>query len=565
VLAAILVDLLRLVLLPVRLLVRAFFPRGAYLTLDVDGRIVDLPGLAGPRPPRWLRRTPGPAALSSLRELARHAARDPRVAGLLVRVKALHGGAATHVSLRDALAELRAAGKDVVLHLPEGAGSDALLLASAARLVVVGPGTVVSPLGYAAEARYVRRTLERAGVAAEVFARGAYKSAGEALVRDRMSEAQREQLEALLDARHEALVSALSAGRGVPRATALRWIDEAPYPARDALERKLVDAIAYDDELPRLLSPGRPRGAPLLAARRYLAARRATSFRPLVSPGVVGVVAVHGAIVLRAPFAFGAVAVEERVVAALRLARAARSVRGVVLHVDSPGGSAVASDRIHHEVARLAEVKPVVAYLSDVAASGGYYVACGAHAIVAQPLTVTGSIGVVSARLVLGPLLERLGVATEIVRRGAHADFLSAERPATDEERAALERQLDVFYETFLGVVAKGRGRSVAEIEPLAGGRIWAGSDAHARGLVDALGGFQCALDEVRRRVGRGGARLEPRVVHPPRSVPPPPPLPPGASALVDAARLGRALELAQVVLGAGGDALAYDVEHGAF
>jgi protease-4 len=552
---ALLVDLVRVLLWPLRRLARALGPRRLVLTLDLEGRPADLDGLVATPRARWLVRAPRRATLDDVRELARRLGSDPRVAGVVVTLRSLRGGAATAGALRDALVALRASGKDVVAHLPDGADSEALRVATAARLVVVGPGTTVAPIGYAAESRYLRRALDRAGLVPEVYARGTYKSAGESLTRDSMSEPQREQLDALLGARHEALVSALAEGRRVDRDRAARFVDEAPYPARDAVAAGLVDRAAYDDELVPLVE-GAAAGTPVVDALRWLGAARSRELVRLRSPGVIGVIPIHGPIVSRAPFALGPVAVEARVVAALRAARASRRVRGVVLHIDSPGGSAVASDRIHRAIVRLAEVKPVVACLGDVAASGGYYAAVGAHSIIARPETVTGSVGVVSARLVLAPLLERLGVATEVVRRGAHADFLSSSRAASDAERAAIERELDAFYDRFLAVVAEGRRRPVAEIEPLAGGRVWAGVHAHERGLVDALGGFERAVEEVRARLGAGASRLEPRVVHAPRVPPAPPEAPPPIAALATAA-LG---PLAELALLAAGDAtvLAY-------
>jgi len=205
-----------------------------------------------------------------------------------------------------------------------------------------------------------------------------------------------------------------------------------------------------------------------------------------------------------------------------------------VLHVDSPGGSALASDRIHREVLRLSEKKPVVACFGDVAASGGYYVAAPAHAIVAQPVTITGSIGVVTAKVVASELLDAIGVRTETLRTAPHADMFSASRELTDEEHDIIDRETAGFYRVFVDVVAEGRGRSAEEIDGLARGRVWSGADAYARGLVDRLGGLGDALDEVRRRTGlpeRIARRLEPRRVRP-RSLEVPAPEPPAAAAL---------------------------------
>ncbi|WP_438007797.1 signal peptide peptidase SppA [Sorangium sp. So ce321] len=551
--AALLINLLRLVLLPVSALRWAFAaPRGGYVVLEIDGHVVDL------QPPRvrlalwWRPRKRAPLSVERVRELGKHLMKDPRPAGLLLRMRSVHAGPAVIASLRDALLEIRAGGKDIVAYLPMGADNTMLLLASAARAIVVGPETLVSPLGFAVEGRYVRRALEQVGVEPEVFAKGMYKNAGEVLVRDAMSDAQREQVGALLDARLGDLVASLAQGRRVDRETVARWIDEAPYGAERAVARGIVDAVAYEDELEHMLATGllpgtiaprraevdggsagggalasaRPARGRLVSADRYLGARRALSLRPMWPRPIIGVVEVHGAIVSRARFRGASLASEERLVASLRAARQNPRIRGVILHIDSPGGSALASDRIHHEVTRLAEVKPVVACMSNVAASGGYYVAAAAHAIVAQPQTITGSIGVVSARFALGPLLDRLGVSTDVVKRGARADLFSPSRRLDEGERAVMERELDAIYATFLRVVARGRRRPVEEIEPLAQGRVYSGADAQARGLVDMLGGFERALHELRQMIGPKAAAIEPTIVRASRYIPPPPLLP---------------------------------------
>ncbi|EYF01354.1 signal peptide peptidase SppA [Chondromyces apiculatus] len=573
---SLLLNLFRLLFLPFHALRwwRAA-PRGGYVVLEIDGGVVDLPP---PRRPwslvRMLRpsSTPPPLSVERVREVAREIQKDGRVAGVLLQIGGVHGGAAALASLREVLLGLRASGKDVVAYLPMGADNQALMLASTARMVVLGPGTQVAALGYAAEGVYLRRAFEQVGVEPEVLARGEYKSAGEMLVRDGMSDAQREQSGALLDARYSDLVGAVAEGRKVDRATAARWIDDGPHGAARALEFGIVDAVAYEDELDGVI--GSP---PRVPWGRYAQARRALRFRPMLPRPILGVIEVHGAIVHKAPLTSGLTAAlsrvmpglvpgmvpgvsiplasEERLVASLRAARQNARIRGVVLHIDSPGGSALASDRIHHEVLRLAEVKPVVAYMSNVAASGGYYIAAGAQAIVAQPQSITGSIGVVSARIAVGPLLERLGVSIDVLKRGARSDMLTATRKLDAEERAVMERELDAIYQTFLEVVARGRGRPVAEIEPLAGGRVYSGTEAHARGLIDKLGGFEVALEELRTRIGPPAAGLEPAIVRVSRYVPPPPQLPTPVPAVMELLGLRggeKAAELVALVLHAG-------------
>lgn len=299
-----------------------------------------------------------------------------------------------------------------------------------------------------------------------------------------------------------------------------------------------------------------------MSADRYLGARRALSLMPVWPRPVLGVIEVHGAIVSRAHFRGASLASEERLVASLRAARQNPRVQGVILHIDSPGGSALASDRIHHEVTRLAEVKPVVACLSNVAASGGYYVAAAAHAIVAQPQTITGSIGVVSARFALGPLLERLGVSTDVVKRGARADLFSPSRKLDAGERAVVERELDAIYAAFLRVVARGRRRPVEEIEPLAQGRVYTGAEAQARGLVDMLGGFERALHELRQMIGPKAAAIEPAIVRASRYIPPPPLLPAPVPTLLELVGLrGIAQEVTLAIHCEGERVLAYCAE----
>jgi protease-4 len=485
---------------------------GTYLLVEVDGPIDEVP----PRPRWWPPQPRAVFSLHRLREVVDEAARDRHVRGLVLVLKALHGGFATAASLRAVLQRARAAGKAVVVHLPLGGGTKETYVAAAADRVVLGPAAGLAPVGLLASARYLRGALDHAGLVPEVHARGRYKTAAERVERTAMSEAEREQLEAVLDRVHGELVRAIADGRKVDEVRARALVDGAPYNGAEAVAAGLVDDAAYEDEIPARLAVGGKR-PPVRHAEPYLRARTALRPRALRSAAVVAVVRVHGTIAGTPSLPpLGAMAVDERVISAVRIARANPFVRGVVLHVDSPGGSALASDRIHHELAQLAAQKPLVACMANVAASGGYYVAAAAHEIVAQPTTLTGSIGVVSARLVLDPLLARLGVVTHVLQRGAHARLLDPFLPLGDDERLAIEREIDRIYRAFLGVVAAGRRRPIEEIEPLAQGRVWTGADAHARGLVDRLGGFEDALESVRARIGRGADRLRVAVIRPP-------------------------------------------------
>jgi protease-4 len=486
---------------------------GTYVLVEMDGVVEELPA-----PRRWW--PPGvvtPFSLHALRELVDEAVADPKVRGVIVVIKSMRAGFATAASLRAVLAGVRTAGKRVVVHLPQGGGTRETYAAMAADRVMLGPTAALAPVGLLASARYVRGALDRAGLVPEVHARGRYKTAGERIERTSMSDAEREQVGAVLDCAHGELVRAIADGRKLDEAKARALVDGAPFTGTEAVTAGLVDDLAYEDELPaRLAEAGK--APPITLAGVYLQARTALRTKALRARGVIGVVRVHGAISGGAGgLPFPSMAVDERVISAIRIARVNPRVRGVVLHVDSPGGGALASDRIHHELVQLAAEKPLIASMGNVAASGGYYVAAAAHAIVAQPTTLTGSIGVIAARVVVEPLLARLGVATEVLQRGAHARLLDPLLALGDDDRAALDRELEHIYRAFLGVVATGRRRPVEEIEPLAQGRVWTGVDAHAHGLVDRLGGFEDALEMMRERLGRGAAKLRVVVLRPPR------------------------------------------------
>ncbi len=511
-----LLDLVGVVLLPLRLLARArAAPRGAWLRVDVDGPVVDVARAL----PFWDRR-PRPLSLQALRRAIQLAGEDPRVAGVLVVIKRLHAGSATATSLRDALSLVSRAGKRLVVVLPDGGGTREMYVGSVADKLVLGPETVLSMLGFAVEAEYLKDALDRVGVEPEVFARGRYKTAGEMLVSRSMSDAQREQLDAVLDAAWDALIDALSSGRGVERAVAEQWVHGGPWSASAAMAQGIADAVVYDDDVAAMLDPARKDGAPIVGIGRYVA-RRKLRWRPLRRKPYIAVVDVHGPIASAQPFGFLPMALEGAVRASLKRVLDDPKARGAIVHIDSRGGGALASDRMLHELLRLSAKKPVVAYMGDAAASGGYMVAVGAHAIVAQPTTLTGSIGVVAARVVVGPVLEKLGIHTEVVKRGARADMLSPMRHLDDGERAAMDQQLDEVYRSFIDAVARGRKRTPDEIAPLAGGRVWSGRDAARHGLVDRLGGFDVALEELRARLGAGAARLEPRAVSATRLSPP--------------------------------------------
>ncbi|MBW1906891.1 MAG: signal peptide peptidase SppA, partial [Deltaproteobacteria bacterium] len=517
-------NLLCLPLLPIWAIARWLSrPKGRWVVIRLKPRLVEarqpLPWLRRLLDAGSLRRT---SSLAAVRRLADYAIRDSRVEGVAFVLPPLQAGWSVCVGLREQILRLRDEGKRTTVLLPRGGGHRELYVASAAEHIYLAPQATITLLGLSAESHYVKPLLDRIGVEVEPFARKEYKTAAERVSRDSMSEYQREQLQALIDGHTDALLDALSQRIGTTPEQVRTLFEVGVFRGQGAIDARLADGLAYEDELPEKL--GVSKKQKVIEGDRYLDFKKAKLFRPLRRRPYIAVVAIKGAISESgAPTGRRA-----SVVAALRHARRDRRALGVLLWVDSPGGSAEASDLIHREVVRVKEKKPVVAYFGEVAASGGYYVAAHANAIVAQPLGITGSIGVVSARLMASQLLDRVGIRTEVLRTGPHADIFSPHRPLTGDERALMNRELDAFYDSFVALVADadGRGRPVEEIEPLARGRVWLAADAHRHGLVDELGGMDAALDRLRESIDaplRLRERLRPMVVASYRLEPPPP------------------------------------------
>jgi protease-4 len=517
-------NLLCVPLLPIWAIARWLSrPKGRWIVVRLKPRLVEvrqpLPWLRRVLDAGSLRRT---SSLAAVRRLADYAISDSRIEGLAFVLPPLQAGWSVCVGLREQILRLRDEGKRTAVLLPRGGGHRELYVASAAEQIYVAPQATITLLGLSAQSHYVKPLLDRIGVEVEPFARKEYKTAVERMSRDSMSEYQREQVQALIDGHTTALLEALSQRIGTTPEQTRTLFEVGVFRGQDAVDARLADALAYEDELPSRLGLEKKKKKQIIEADRYLAFKEAKLFRPLRRQPYIAVIAIKGAISESgAPMGRRA-----SIVAALRHARRDRRALGVLLWVDSPGGSAEASDLIHREVVRVKEKKPVVAYFGEVAASGGYYVAAHADAIVAQPLGLTGSIGVVSARLMASQLLDRVGIRTEVLRTGPHADMFSPHRPLTDGERVLMNRELDAFYDSFVALVADGRGRPVEDIEPLARGRVWLAADAHRHGLIDELGGMDTALDRLRDSIDvppRLRERLRPMVVASYRLEPPPP------------------------------------------
>jgi protease-4 len=421
----------------------------------------------------------------------------------VLRVRNLNAGWAALEELRRELVAFRKSGGRVVAYLVE-ADSRAYYLACAADEILATPLTTVGVTGVRTRVNFLRDALNRVGLEAEVVAVSPYKSAGEPFVRNDFSEESREQAERLLDLRYEELVGAIAEGRETSPEEARARIDHAPYGAPEALARGLLDGVCYEDELPERLGAegGRARLTEWDGAQKSLRVPYRRSLRRRI-----GLVSLSGAIVrgknrkipLPLPLIGGEQAGSESIVAALRLAERNGRVAAILFHVESRGGDALASDLIWREVERIRAKKPVVVLMGNVAASGGYYVSAAANHIVVRRNTITGSIGVLSIRPVAENLYGKLGVNPASLERGARAGLLDPSRRPTPDELRVLEGQIGFIYDEFEDRVSRGRSMAVADLEGIAGGRVWTGGEARELGLVDEVGGFGEALRKARQ------------------------------------------------------------------
>lgn len=429
----------------------------------------------------------------------RHAASDPHVVALVLHIDGVDWGWAKVAEIRDAVSDFRRSGKPVYAAL-SGGGEREYLLATAAGTIASPPLAVLHLNGLAASALFLRGTLDKVGVTPNFAQAGRYKSAVEEWTHTGMSPPSREALQALVDDQYALLADSLGAARSIPADAVVRMLDDGPFSAGEARARGLIDTLLYRSELDSLATDGADGRRPTLTLTRYL--NRIDEVRGGARVALLMAVGTIAEGHSRSDPGQGDVLGAETIIKALREVGDRSSIRAVVMRIDSPGGSAQASDQIWREVKRCAERKPVIVSMSDLAASGGYYIAAPADSIVAQPATLTGSIGAFGGKLNLLGLYHKLGLNVETVSRGRHAEMLSPYRDFTPEEAKRFQAQIDDVYRVFVSRVAEGRERPVSVVDSAGQGRVWTGLAARRYGLVDALGGLDRAFAMARERAG---------------------------------------------------------------
>jgi protease-4 len=442
----------------------------------------------------------------TLVESLRKAARDSRVKSVLLRPSTLSSPYWAKIQeLREAVVEFRRSGKTVVAFLEYG-GEREYFLASAADRVYLVPTSPLDLTGVASYEIFLRGTLDRIGATPDFVHVGEYKSAPNQLTERGFTPEHREMAESLNRDMYEQLVRGIAEGRRKTEAEVRAIMDRGPLTPQEALEAGLVDDLAYEDQLDDRVPAFRDGSREIrrIEGRDYQRIRpESVGFRPRSRVAVLYAV---GTIVSgRSSYSplDGAMVGSDTFVEQIRDVRADRSIKAIVLRIDSPGGSAVASDVIWRELMITREDKPerpLVVSMSDLAASGGYYIAMPGEVIVAQPSTLTGSIGIYGGKVTLGGTMDKLGVGRETVKAGANADIYSPFTPFTAAQRQRVLAFMQVFYDGFLEKAARSRKTTPDRIDEVARGRVWTGLQARERGLIDELGGLDAAVAIAKAR-----------------------------------------------------------------
>jgi protease-4 len=481
------------------------------LELDLTRGVLETPP-ASPLAAFRTRHLPTPRELVSA---LRKGSKDDAVVGLVAHL----GGPALSLAqvqdLREAVADFRASGKPAVAWTESfgevGGGTVPYYLATAFDEIWVQPSGELGVTGVSVQATFVRGALDKAGVIPQFGKRREYKTAVDTFTEKEMTPPAREMATRLAESAYEQIVEGVAVRRRLDPAKVRELIDSAPLSSEAGREAGLVDRLGYRSDVYDALRKSLGETTALLA-ERYVrrgprTVREVRDRLPWPQKPVVAVIRISGGIMVGRNSGGGPLggprSGSDTIGAALRAVADDEKVKAVVLRVDSPGGSYVASDAIRHEVLRLrASGRPVIASMGSVAASGGYFVAMPADVVVAQPGTITGSIGVLSGKPVVRDALGRIGISQQAVSQGQNARMYSAQEEFSPEQWARLEETLDRIYADFVAKAAQDRGMPEAELERLARGRVWTGADAHAHNLVDELGGFEHALQVACRRAG---------------------------------------------------------------
>jgi len=454
-----------------------------------------------------------PLTLRQTIEEIRKAKRDARIKALVVIPQTAGALWGQLQEVRDALIDFKSTGKPVTAFMEYGGGEE-YFLATAADRIVMMPAGQLDLAGMASYELFFRGSLDKLGVFPDLLHIGEYKTAANTFTEKTFTPAHKEMTESLNHDWYQQLITAIAANRKKTDAEIRQAIDKGPFTAKEAQEAGLIDALSYEDQLDDT--------PPIQGTRRMNSAeyeRVFVSTPPAETAGKIALLYAAGTINSgRSTFDGGAEVVgSDTFVEWLRKVRGDPSVRAVVVRIDSPGGSAIASEVMWRELMLTRDAKPLIVSMGDVAASGGYYIAAPATVIVAEPGTITGSIGVVTGKFALGGTADKLGVGYGAVSEGKMAQIYSPFTPFSKEERAHLSDQMQSTYDLFVSRVAEGRKTTNEKIDAIGKGRVWTGHQAKDLGLVDELGGLDKAIQIARQRAKLDMSKAVNLVIYPPK------------------------------------------------
>ena len=457
-----------------------------------------------------------PPTIAETWQMLRNAAADSRIQAIVLEPRGLDVGWAKLEELRADILNFKKSGKPVYAFL-RSAGTREYYLASAADRIYMSPEDELDVKGLRAELMFVKGTLDKLGVQMEFEHVGKYKDAPDMFTKNESSPETREVINQVLDQFYGDFVNTIAEGRKKAPDAIRAVIDQGPFVGKEALNGGLVDALVYEDEMYGLLKQQlKLSNLEKIAEHDYVRARvgnlgleGSTKIALLVGQGDI----TRGATNDQGNDGITAAGMIRRI----RQVRDDASIKGVILRIDSPGGDGIASDDILHEAKLLSQKKPMVISMSDLAASGGYFIAMTGDPLIAYRNTETGSIGVFFGKVNLRGLYDKLGVKKELMKRGRFADIDTEYQPLNDEQRAKLRTEIEVFYRGFVQRVADGRKRKYDDVEPLAQGRVWTGAQAKQNGLVDEIGGIDRAIEMVKQKANIAASEKITLVAYPPR------------------------------------------------
>ncbi len=444
-------------------------------------------------------------SMGSLDQILRIAKTDAEVSGVLIRINGSGYGMGRLQEMRDAIIDFKESGRVVICYLSNCSTGD-YIVASACDLILMHPSAELRFIGLRAERSFYKGALDMLGIRADLEHIGEYKSASEAYTQREMSEVHREIQNVILDDLYEQLVTTIATNRGLSVEIVKNRVDRGPYTAKEAFAAKLVDRVLYEDELLDIVTQLTDASTDLITRGEYANSGFYVQNWQVPRPKVA-IIEAEGLMVTGDSFVDPLIGTQvmgsDTIARAIRQVRDDDGIKAVVLRIDSGGGLVVAADILWRELVQLVQVKPLIVSMADVAASGGYYIAAPADVIVAEPGTITGSIGVIGGKYSLKGLYEKLGIRKEILKRGAHADFYTDYGDYPPAEQEIVQRQIAEIYDDFITKVALGRAKLTKDdVDRLGQGRIWTGRQAKANGLVDELGGLSHALAIAQEKAG---------------------------------------------------------------